>query len=36
MARLKALGCEMVQGYYFAKPLPCEAVETLLLEGVSF
>ena len=35
LAKLKEIGCEMAQGSYFAKPLPSEAVETLLLEGVS-
>ena len=28
--RLRALGCEMAQGYYFSKPLPSEAIDTLL------
>ncbi len=36
VAELKELGCEMVQGNYFAKALPSEAVETLLQEGVSW
>ena len=35
LAELKELGCEMVQGRYFAEPLPSEAVETLLREGLS-
>jgi EAL domain-containing protein (putative c-di-GMP-specific phosphodiesterase class I) len=35
LAQLKELGCEMGQGHYFAKPLPSEAVETLLREGIS-
>jgi PAS domain-containing protein len=34
LTKLKEIGCEMVQGYYLAKPLPSEAVETLLLEGL--
>jgi EAL domain-containing protein (putative c-di-GMP-specific phosphodiesterase class I) len=34
LAKLKEIGCDMVQGYYFAKPLPSEAIEPLLREGV--
>jgi hypothetical protein len=30
LAQLKELGCEMAQGFYFAEPLPSEAVESLL------
>ena len=33
LARLKEIGCEMAQGYYFARPLPSEAIEPLLREG---
>ena len=36
LTKLKEIGCEMVQGYYLAKPLPSEAVETLFLEGLPF
>ena len=32
-AMLKELGCDLAQGYYFAKPLPSEAMEKLLTEG---
>jgi EAL domain-containing protein (putative c-di-GMP-specific phosphodiesterase class I) len=35
VSKLKEIGCEIAQGRYFAKPLPSEAVETLLREGVS-
>jgi EAL domain-containing protein (putative c-di-GMP-specific phosphodiesterase class I) len=30
VAELKEIGCEMVQGYYFAEPLPSEDLEKLL------
>ena len=33
-AMLKELGCDLAQGYYFAKPLPSKAMERLLAEGV--
>jgi EAL domain-containing protein (putative c-di-GMP-specific phosphodiesterase class I) len=36
LAQLKELGCEMAQGFYFAEPLPSEAVESLLREGISW
>jgi EAL domain-containing protein (putative c-di-GMP-specific phosphodiesterase class I) len=29
---LKELGCDLVQGYYFSKPLPPEEFEKFLLE----
>jgi EAL domain-containing protein (putative c-di-GMP-specific phosphodiesterase class I) len=32
---LKELGCDLAQGYYFAKPLPSKALERLLAEGIS-
>jgi diguanylate cyclase (GGDEF)-like protein/PAS domain S-box-containing protein len=32
LAKLKEIGCEMAQGYCFAKPLPAEAIERLLVE----
>jgi EAL domain-containing protein (putative c-di-GMP-specific phosphodiesterase class I) len=35
LAKLNEIGCEMVQGYYLAKPLPGEVVETLFLKGLS-
>jgi diguanylate cyclase (GGDEF)-like protein/PAS domain S-box-containing protein len=34
-AMLKELGCDLAQGYYFAEPLPSEAMERLLAEGIS-
>ncbi|MBW3635275.1 MAG: EAL domain-containing protein [Armatimonadetes bacterium] len=34
-AQLKAMGCEYGQGYFFAKPLPAEAVEALLAAEAS-
>jgi diguanylate cyclase (GGDEF)-like protein/PAS domain S-box-containing protein len=33
-AQLRTLGCERAQGYYFSKPLPREAVDTLLASYV--
>ena len=33
VARLQELGCDLGQGYYFAKPLTGGALETLLAEG---
>jgi diguanylate cyclase (GGDEF)-like protein/PAS domain S-box-containing protein len=35
LAQLQALGCQLGQGYYFAKPLSCERVGALLANGVS-
>ncbi len=35
LAKLKEMGCEIAQGYYFAEPLPAEAIERLLVEVVS-
>ncbi len=32
LAKLKDLGCDFAQGYYFAKPLPSEAAGALLAE----
>ena len=32
MLTLKALGCDVVQGYYFSKPLPAEEFETFVRE----
>lgn len=32
---LKELGCNMVQGYYFAKPMPEEEFEKLLVKGAA-
>ncbi len=32
---LKAMGCDMVQGYYFSKPVPPEAFDHFLLELAS-
>jgi diguanylate cyclase (GGDEF)-like protein/PAS domain S-box-containing protein len=33
---LRELGCDLAQGYYFAEPLPGEAMEKLLAEGASY
>lgn len=33
VAHLRALGCDEGQGYYFAKPLPGSAIDTLLATG---
>ena len=35
LAKLKEMGCEMAQGYYFAKPLPSDSAERLMNEGFS-
>jgi diguanylate cyclase (GGDEF)-like protein/PAS domain S-box-containing protein len=35
-AMLEELGCDLAQGYYFAKALPSEAMERLLVEGISW
>jgi EAL domain-containing protein (putative c-di-GMP-specific phosphodiesterase class I) len=36
LAKLKEVGCDLAQGYHFAKPLPGEEAERLLIESVSF
>jgi diguanylate cyclase (GGDEF)-like protein/PAS domain S-box-containing protein len=33
---LRELGCDLAQGYHFAKPLPREAMEKLLADGASY
>lgn len=33
LAILRSLGCEYGQGYFFAKPLPCEDITALLASG---
>jgi c-di-GMP phosphodiesterase len=33
LAKLKEMGCDLVQGYYFAKPLPSKAIKELLANG---
>jgi len=33
LARLQALGCDIVQGFYFARPLTADAVDGLLQAG---
>jgi EAL domain-containing protein (putative c-di-GMP-specific phosphodiesterase class I) len=35
LAKLKEVGCDLAQGYHFAKPLPGEEAERLLIESVS-
>lgn len=32
LERLREIGCDYAQGYYFAKPMPCSEFETLLKE----
>jgi len=32
-ARLRRMGCDMVQGYYFSEPLPFEDASTLVTAG---
>jgi diguanylate cyclase (GGDEF)-like protein/PAS domain S-box-containing protein len=34
-ARLEELGCSLVQGYHFARPVPPEEVEALLVAGIT-
>jgi EAL domain-containing protein (putative c-di-GMP-specific phosphodiesterase class I) len=36
LARLREMGCDLAQGYHFAKPLPSEDIEKLLVEGISW
>ena len=31
--RLKAMGCQLIQGYYFSKPLPADEIHQLLQQG---
>ena len=31
--RLKAMGCKLIQGYYFSKPLPADEIHQLLQQG---
>jgi EAL domain-containing protein (putative c-di-GMP-specific phosphodiesterase class I) len=33
---LRALGCELGQGYYFSPPLPATAFEALLQRGIGW
>ena len=33
LSRLQSLGCDLVQGYYFAAPLSADAVDGLLQAG---
>ncbi len=35
LAKLRELGCDLAQGYYFTKPLPSDVAERLLVKGVS-
>ncbi len=34
-ARLRTLGCDEAQGYYYGRPAPAEAIDELLITGVS-
>ena len=34
MLTLKEMGCDIVQGYYFSKPLPAEEFERFLTEEI--
>lgn len=36
LARLREMGCDLAQGYYFGEPLPGAAAQKLLEEGVSW
>ncbi len=36
LARLKGLGCQRVQGYIFARPMPAAALEKLMMESHHF
>ncbi len=33
LAFLRNLGCDVIQGYYFSRPVPAEEMERMLLEG---
>jgi EAL domain-containing protein (putative c-di-GMP-specific phosphodiesterase class I) len=33
-AELKALGCNVIQGYYFSRPLPADEFEKLMIESL--
>ena len=35
LARLREMGCDLAQGYYFSKPLPGEAASALPSEDAS-
>ncbi|MBS7009364.1 EAL domain-containing protein [Anaerostipes sp.] len=35
LERLREIGCDYVQGYYFAKPMPCTEFEKLLSKGAA-
>ena len=35
LGRLRTLGCEYAQGFYFARPLDPAGIETLLVKGTT-
>jgi EAL domain-containing protein (putative c-di-GMP-specific phosphodiesterase class I) len=36
LERLRALGCDQGQGYFFSRPVPAEAAENLLAAGTTW
>ena len=35
LMRLQSMGCDMVQGYYFSRPLPAAEYEELIRKSIS-